>query len=206
MIIITIAAFTHSLYRFDRRILPLVMEAAEMQLQAEMNAVINQVVHEIVHERNITAANFIVHHDLPGDTGPVLSVNTVLVNDIANAVAMRISHNLSNLNPEIVSIPMGMAFRLDTLAQVGPHITFRMAPIGNALVDYESSFTAVGINQVRFAVWLNVETEVRVINPVHSREVLVSRNISLVDTIITGIVPDMYLTMDQVRGALPRTP
>jgi hypothetical protein len=33
-------------------------------------------------------------------------------------------------------------------------------------------------------------------NPVQSSEIHVSRQISLVDTIISGIVPDTYLSMD----------
>jgi len=196
MILITLGAFIYSYYRFDRMILPLVLEAAEMRLQAEINNVINQVVHEIISERDIRASDFIVQHVLASDAGPVLSVNTVLVNEICNAVAMRISDKLNNLEPETVTVPMGMAFGLDTLSQVGPRYTFRMAPIGNALVDYESSFTAVGINQTHFSVWLIVESEVRIINPVNSSTIHVTRHVSLVDTIISGIVPDTYLNMD----------
>ena len=196
MVLITIGAFVYSYYRFDRMILPLVLEAAEMRLQAEINNVINQVVHEIISERNITAADFIVQHAPSGEHGPVLSVNTVLVNEICNAVAMRISDKLNNLEPETVAVPMGMAFGLDTLSQVGPRYTFRMAPIGNALVDYETSFQAVGINQTHFSVWLIVESEVRIINPVNSSIINVTRHISLVDTVIRGVVPDTYLSME----------
>jgi len=89
-----------------------------------------------------------------------------------------------------------MALGLDTLAQFGPHFSFSLAPIGNALVDYESSFTAVGINQTHFAVWLTVESTVRIINPVQSSEIIVNRTVSLVDTIISGEVPETYLNMD----------
>jgi len=196
MITIALGAFIYSYYRFDRMILPLVLEAAEMRLQTEINNVVNQVVQEIISERNITAADFILQHNLATEAGPVLSVNTVLVNEICNAAAMRISYRLNNLEPEIVDVPMGMAFGLDTLSQVGPRYTFRMAPIGNALVDYESSFMAVGINQTHFAVWLTVESEVRIINPVNSSTIKVTRHVSLVDTIISGVVPDTYLNMD----------
>ena len=196
MVIIAIAAFVYSYYRFDRMILPLVLEAAEMRLQTEINNVINQVVQEIIAERNITASDFIVQHSLSSDSGPVLSINTVLVNEICNAVAMRISERLNNMEPEVVAVPLGMAFGLDTLAQVGPRYTFRLAPIGNALVDYESRFVAVGINQTHFSVWLTVESEVRIINPVQSSVIEVTRHVSLVDTIISGVVPDTYLSVD----------
>ena len=171
------------------------LEAAEMQIQTEINNVINQVIQEIISERNLTAEDFVIQHHM-GEAGPVLSVNTVLVNEICNAAAMRISHKLNNMEPETVVIPIGMAFGLDTLAQMGPRFSFNLAPIGNALVDYETRFIAVGINQTHFSVWLTVESEVRIINPVHSSEILVTRHISLVDTIISGVVPDTYLHMD----------
>jgi len=204
MIIIVVAAFVHSYYRFDRLILPLVLEAEELRLQAEINNVINSVVHEIITNRGITAADFLIQNAGDGTTGkPVLSVNTVLVNEICNAAAQKISQRLNNLDTEVVSVPMGMALGIDTLAQSGPSFSFNLAPIGNALVNYESSFTAVGINQTHFAVWLTVESVVRIINPVHSAEFQVSRNVSLVDTIISGTVPGTYLNMDVPNIMLP---
>ena len=159
-----LAFLAHSFYRFDRRILPLVLEAAELRIQTEINNIINSVVHEIITQNEITAADFILQKNIAGDGKPVLSVNTVLVNEICNAAAKAISARLNNLEPEIVSVPIGMIFNLDTLSQVGPHFSFTMAPIGNALVDYETSFTAVGINQTHFSVWLTVESVVRIIN------------------------------------------
>jgi len=199
MLLALIAAFAYSYYRFDRRVVPMVLEAAEMRIQTEINNVINNVIQEIIAERSLTATDFILQHD-SGEAGMVLSVNTVLVNEICNAAAMRISYILNNMPPETVSVPMGMAFGLDTLAQVGPRFEFLLAPIGNALVDYETRFLAVGINQTHFSVWLTVESEVRIINPVHSDTIFLTRHVSLVDTIISGVVPDTYLNVDSIRG------
>ena len=195
MLMMLLAAFAHSFYRFDRRILPLVLEAAELRLQTEINNVINSVINEIMVNSGVTAEDFIIQN-IQTDAKPVLSVNTVLVNEICNAAAEAISARLNNLEPEVVSVPVGMALGLDTLAQVGPRFTFVIAPIGNALVDYESSFQAVGINQTHFSVWLYVDAVVRIINPVQSSEILITRRVSLVDTIISGIVPETYLSMD----------
>ena len=192
--LILLGLFIHSYYRFDRRILPMVLEAAELRLQAEINNIINYTVQEIIQSRNLRAEEFIIKSGAP--ESPVLSVNTVLVNDIANSAAQSISHRLNNLEPEVVQVPMGMALGLDTLAQSGPRFSFTLAPIGNALVAHQSTFSAVGINQTHFAVWLSVESVVRIINPVHSSEIFVARNISLVDTVISGTVPETYLNMD----------
>jgi hypothetical protein len=37
---------------------------------------------------------------------------------------------------------------------------------------------------------------VRIINPVHSSEIIVMRNVSLVDTVISGVVPETFVNMD----------
>jgi hypothetical protein len=71
-----------------------------------------------------------------------------------------------------------------------------MLPTGNALVNYESRFGAVGINQAHFEVWLTVVSTIRIINPVQSSTVTVIREVSLVDTVISGVVPDTYLNLE----------
>jgi len=107
---ILIVLFAHSFYRFDRRILPLVLDAAELRLQAEINNVINSVIHEIITERDINAADFLIQNIESSQMArPVLSVNTVLVNEICNAAAQGISEKLNNLEPEEVSVPIGIS-------------------------------------------------------------------------------------------------
>lgn len=194
MAIVVVVVSIHSFYRLDRIILPLVLDAAELQLQAEINNIINAVVQDIIRQNNITAEDFIIQ------TAAGLAVNTVLANEICNLAAKSISARLNNLEPELVSVPMGMALGIDMLAQTGPQFSFYLAPIGNALVNYQSSFTAVGINQTHLSVWLTVESIVRIINPVHSKEIIVMRNVLLVDTVIQGTVPDAYLSMDVPGG------
>ncbi|MCL1844892.1 MAG: sporulation protein YunB [Defluviitaleaceae bacterium] len=198
IIILLLTGIAIGFYRFDRQILPLVLQEAELRMQTEINNVINYVVHEIIVANEVTAADFIIQSQLGPDAKPTLSVNTVLANEICNAAAQAISHRLGNLEPEIVSVPFGMVLGLDTLAQTGPRFSFTMAPVGNALVNYESSFTAVGINQTHFSVWLTVESVVRIINPVQSSEIHVTRQVSLVDTIISGGVPDTFLHLDSL--------
>jgi sporulation protein YunB len=199
MLAVVIAAFTYSFYRFDRTIIPLVLDAAELTLQTDINNVINAVITDIIRDNHITATDFYSTQQNQGAGAPVLTVNTVLVNGICNLAAKLISERLNTLEPEVVRVPIGMAFHFDTLAQVGPRFSFTMAPIGNALVDFDSRFSAVGINQVHFSLWLDVEATIRIINPVHSFEVEVSRRILLVDTIISGVVPDTYLNLDLLR-------
>jgi sporulation protein YunB len=182
-------------YSFDRRVVPLALSMAEVNAKTEINGIIHQEIQGIIQERKLAAQDFY----MTGDDHTV-TVNTVLVNEICNAVAARVSDKLSQLDPQPVSVPLGMALGLDTLAYFGPRISFNLSPVGNALADYESRFESVGINQVHFEVWLTVESTVRIINPVQSSSITVSRDVALVDTMVSGAVPDTYLNMNGLEG------
>jgi sporulation protein YunB len=198
-------AFAYGYYRFDRHILPLVLASADLELKTVINSAIYTEVQKIIRDRGVDASDFYINSLEPGG-GNVLAVNTVLVNDICNSAALAISDKLSGMEPAPVSVPVGMAFGLDTLANAGPEFTFRLRPTGNALVNYETKFEAVGINQVHFMVWLTVVSTVKIINPVQSATVTVTREVSLVDTVITGTVPDTYLGMEQGLSVTPSRP
>jgi sporulation protein YunB len=190
-----LAGFAYAYYRFDRRVMPLALSLAEVNAKTEINSIIHSEIQAIINERAMTARDFY----MTGDDHTV-TVNTVLVNEICNDVAARVSEKLSQLNPQPVSVPLGMAFGLDTLAYFGPRFSFNLSPVGNALVDYKSRFESVGINQVHFEVWLTVESTIRIINPVQSASITVSRDVSLVDTMVSGAVPDTYLNMNGSQG------
>ena len=197
LIIILFSVFAYGYYRFDRRILPLALTIAEQRLTTSINHAIYSGVQEVIHSLEADASDFYIQTpDAGGREQISLAVNTVLINDICNASALAISERLSALPPEPVSVPIGMALGLDTLANTGPRFSFSMMPTGNALVNYESSFVSVGINQVHFEVWLKVDSTIRVVNPVQSSTLRVTRDVSLVDTVISGAVPDAYLNMD----------
>jgi sporulation protein YunB len=206
VILLMLWSFGYGYYRFDRRILPLVLAAYELRLKTTINNAIYSVVQDIIQERGVNSDDFYIYAREPDGSGPVLAVNTVLVNDICNAAALGISQRLSNMDAEKVSVPLGMALGLDTLGQMGPKFNFTMAPTGNAQVNYASRFEAVGINQAHFEVWLTVVSTIRIINPVQSSTIVVTRDVSLVDTVISGVVPDTYLNVDGLMRPVTGVP
>ncbi|MCL1877319.1 MAG: hypothetical protein FWF80_00510, partial [Defluviitaleaceae bacterium] len=87
IIIFLIAGFSYGFYRFDRQILPLVLQEAELRIQTEINNIINYVVHEIIVANDVAATDFIIQSQLGPEAKPTISVNTVLANEICNAAA-----------------------------------------------------------------------------------------------------------------------
>ena len=74
---------------------------------------------------------------------------------------------------------------------MGPKITVKMQQIGNITTSYESEFESAGINQTRHKIYLNMTATMRVIVPFNSKEVEVTCQIPVSDTIIVGKIPGM---------------
>ena len=64
--------------------------------------------------------------------------------------------------------------------------------MGQSHVDYETSFVSVGINQTNFKVWLDVITEIQMVNPLEKDIVKTNRKVMIIDSVIKGNVPQTY--------------
>jgi len=170
-----------------------------MSIKTKMNDTIYRSVNNIIKERNLSAADFYTKND----AGDSLSVNTVLVSDLCNTAALDISNTLDSMGEQRISIPIGSVLSIKALANSGPAYTVSLLPAGNAEVNYESKFVAMGINQINFQVWLHVTSTVRIVNPIQSNVIEVDRDVPLVNTIISGDVPNSYFNVNPGSSQTP---
>ena len=68
--------------------------------------------------------------------------------------------------------------------------------MGAATVAYETSFSSAGINQINFKIWIDVSMEIKIVSPLWQQTMTVARKIMLVDTVISGTVPERYMTLN----------
>ena len=139
---------------------------------------------------------FTTTHDRDGMVNS-LNVNTMLVNLLCNTVAISMSSILGSPATDSLHIPIGSLLNIDILSNIGPTLPISFRYVGGAVVDYETQFRAVGINQVNFQLWIVVESSIRVVNPLEDKDVLLTRKIAIVDTVFSGRVPQVYLNANQ---------
>ena len=70
-------------------------------------------------------------------------------------------------------------------------------PSKEALVNYNTEFNSVGINQSNFKIWIDINTTVRIINPLQKKEIEFNRKVMIVDTVINGVVPENYMNINK---------
>jgi sporulation protein YunB len=67
-----------------------------------------------------------------------------------------------------------------------------MIPVGTIIIDIKNAFQSVGINQTRHAIYLHASAKVRVVLPVVSREIEVTYEMPITETVLMGKVPQFY--------------
>lgn len=182
IIVLFSVAFTvfgyFSVRQLNRAVLPTVISIASLTVQNKVSEAIINSVNETMAYRNLTTQDF---YKRSGDN---ILVNTVLVNEICAEIAVKLSNQLMNMELQEITVPMGAALGIEFFANMGPEYSISVLPMGTAIVDYETSFELIGINQVKFELWLNVESNVQIVNPLQSSSFTVRRRVAIVNTVL----------------------
>ena len=136
-----------------------------------------------------------IEKDADGNITMIRS-DTVKQNYLASQVVLKCDKRLSDLEDLGVKIPLGYLTNNVMFYNMGPKITVKMQQVGNITTSYESEFQSAGINQTRHKIYLNLTTTMRVIVPFNSKEVEVTCQIPVSDTIIVGKIPETAINMN----------
>ncbi len=195
IVLIIIIAFNFIIYIFGKRILPIVLEMGEVKIKSEAVKIMNE------ESVNIYSENFkyddIINIEKDSDGNiTMIRADTVKQNYLASQVVLKCDERLSELEDLGVKIPLGYLTNNVMFYNMGPKITVKMQQVGNITTSYESEFQSAGINQTRHKIYLNLTTTMRVIVPFNSKEVEVTCQIPVSDTIIVGKIPETAINMN----------
>lgn len=175
---------------YIRFVMPISVKICQKYAITSINNIIQNSMYSA--SKNIKSEDFILHSDNNGRL-EYLSVNSIIVNNICAETASTVSQNLNNLTTSKIRLPLGVFTGLPILSHFGPSTTIRLQPIGDATADYETSMTQAGVNQVNFQVWINVHTTVSIVNPLWSKDLEITRKLTLVNTVFNGEIPKTYI-------------
>lgn len=175
---------------YNRAVLPVVIEVSQKYAVTQVNKQINDAYNDIIDKLGTNQQDF----TLKNESG-YMSANTVVINKICADMAYKISDNLNNIENQKIKIPVGLFLYGNIFSDIGPLMDIGIRSMGEAKMDYDSSFKACGVNQVNYKLWLNVQCEVAVITPLLHKNVVIERKIVIIDMIYNGGVPNTYLNV-----------
>ena len=195
IVLIIIIAFNFIIYIFGERILPIMLNIGEIKIKSEAIRIMNE------ESVNVYSENFKYDDiiDIEKDTDgniTMIRADTVKQNYLASQVVLKCDERLSELEDLGVKIPLGYLSNNVMFYNMGPKITVKMQQVGNITTSYESEFESAGINQTRHKIYLNLTTTMRVVVPFNSRDIEVTSQIPISDTIIVGKIPETAINMN----------
>lgn len=189
---IAFCLFLFLLFIIEHNLKPTIREIAEAKARWIATEAVNKAVkHKIADSVN--------YHDLiavqKDSDGRIVLMqpNIVRINQLASDTTLAINDALKDLSDEKFSIPLGQVLGSQLLANYGPHIKVSIYPVGTVNAAVSDHFEEAGINQTRHRLYLNIQSQVRVVVPLITSQVKVSAQVPVTDTIIVGQVPDAYV-------------
>lgn len=179
----------------DTMMRPAVYDIARIKAIQIATEAINMSVQKKVGDSNLQYSDFIlIHKDSQGRI-VLMQANTIKMNQLAADVTLAVQGALKRLEDERFYIPLGQATGSFFLADRGPRIKVSIMPAGIVRVDVKDKFENAGINQTRHKIYLQFETEVRIVVPFISGETKVATHVPVAESIIVGDVPTTFVTL-----------
>ena len=94
---------------------------------------------------------------------------------------------------------MGTVSGISILKNVGPNIGIRLETGGNVKATINTEFVSSGINQTLHRIYIDVNTNVKVVTPIAVYSKLIESRVLLGEAIIVGDIPETYYNLDGVN-------
>ena len=171
---------------------PYVLSVSSVQAEAETVASVNLALYESLQSCDYEDLVTIRFDD--ADRVTFLSYNSFSVNRLAYSSALAVQERL--LTDEVsVRVPAGVFTGIGLLSDLGWQVRIPVRPVGAPVCRFVSEFGSAGINQTLHAVYLEVETEMRLILPLMSRPMTVSHRLLVAESVIVGEIPEVFVQL-----------
>lgn len=187
-------AFALFIYQFETKVVPTAIVIGEKYATNIVEQEIDKSVEKTILEMGLYSEKFF-NKSLNQTTNHYLDVNAILINNVCLNVSTNLTQSLKEMNETKIELPIGIFSGFNAFSGIGPKFKISIVSIGDATVDYETNFVSVGINQINFQVYLKINTQVSIINPMYKKDILISRKLMLVNTVFNGEVPNTYLNL-----------
>ena len=181
------------LYSYNNNLKPMLNELGSSRASYIGQNVINKAV-ENVFSKNDALENDILTTEKDKD-GKITAVIPDLkkINNLKSKIAVEISEQMKRTENSKITVPVGNLTGIPYFSNLGPRITFNLIPYGKTRIDFKTTFTEAGINQIRHEICVEIELNVSLlIGEKQTASTKITTSIPVAETIIIGEVPDTY--------------
>ncbi|MGI6731440.1 MAG: sporulation protein YunB [Anaerovoracaceae bacterium] len=177
----------------EKIVKPNITAIAEVRVKALFNQIINDAVIQQIASFDYTDGELLkINTDNDGNI-TLLEPNTMLMNRLSTEMVKEIQAQFRTIEPRKVTVPVGSIVGSQIMSQFGPSLDLKVIPIGMSRASYKTEFESTGINQTKYKVYLEMDSQARVLSPFSMKNIEVKNTILIAEAIIVGEVPDSYI-------------
>lgn len=174
---------------------PILREVAEAQLENRISLLISSTVAGVEADDGVTYDALVTEEKNDAGAITALQSNMTAVNSLRDDLIRALSGAVGSLDMHDLDIPLGNLTGVDFFSGRGPEIQVRAVWIGTVTAEFESEFTAAGINQTQHKIYVDVTVPISVLLPTGLVKTQVESRVCVAENVIVGNVPDTYLQL-----------
>ena len=186
---------------FDMRLSPMVRTAAVRRARSIATYVISETVCSCIEEEGVSYDDLVSLEKNNNGEIAALTTDIVRLNKLKSNIAVQIYDNLSNIDKDKISLPIGTVLDNGILAGKGPKINISIKPVGSVTTDYENVFISAGINQTNHRIMIKINVTFSVIMPFRSISETVETSVCAAETVLVGSVPDAFTNVQNYASS-----
>lgn len=180
----------------EKIIKPNVAAIAEVKVKAMITKIVNDAVHKQFQTKAEVTELLTIKTDQEGNITYVES-NTAAMNSLATELTQAVQERYKWDEAVIVKVPVGSIVGSQILSQMGPSIGLKVLPIGMSRANFKTEFESMGINQTKYKVYLQMDSQARVLAPFTINNIEVQNTIMVAEAVIVGEVPEAYINVPE---------
>ncbi|HWQ77279.1 MAG TPA: sporulation protein YunB [Anaerovoracaceae bacterium] len=180
---------------FNERIIrPNIAAIAELEVKSMITRTVNNAVRDQFLNDKEARELLTIKTDQEGNITYVES-NTAAMNSLATELTRKVQSQYQWKEPTILSVPVGSIVGSQILSQIGPDVHLKVLPIGMSRVNFKTEFESMGINQTKYKIYLEMDSQARVLAPFTINNIEVQSTILVAEAVIVGEVPNAYISV-----------
>lgn len=198
--LLAVAVVIYSFQAAEKLLCPALSSSAEFKTRMVIEEVVHQSVYDVSERVGKGDADLISTSLDENGKISLVTLNTNMLNLIGTEIAQTVNADISEGKTYTAYVNPGSIFRSRIVSQLFPNIPFKVVPTGISEVRYTTEFEEAGINQTKYKVFINIDTEARLRIPFMTERVYAENTVLIAEAVIVGDVPDTYadITQDEV--------
>lgn len=180
----------------EARLRPVLEDTARTQVVNQMTGVLEHAAQEALSQQpSEDAALVTIERDADGAI-TALTTDMSRLNVLRAQIVTKVLQELESVDVSTIQIPLGSLLDSELVWARGPAIKARAMTVGTISAEFESDFTAAGVNQTLHRIWLELSVPLTVMLPGGEVQAELNSRLCVAETVIVGNVPSTYLQMD----------